>query len=84
MKRQTRARYRYIKAPKEIGKAIEKAEIMRDFLPAPDQFIMKEDTVKVTLTLSKNSVEFFKKKAEEKGVTYQTLIKGILDSYAQH
>lgn len=84
MKRQTRSRYRYIKAPKEIGEAIEKAEIIRDFLPDPDQLVLKEDTVKVTLTLSKSSVEFLKKKAKEKGVTYQTLVKRILDSYARH
>ena len=29
------------------------AKIIKDFLPSPDQLILKEDNVKVTLTLSR-------------------------------
>ena len=35
-------------------------EVVRDFLPSPDELVMKDNTVKVTLNLSKSSVEFFK------------------------
>ena len=73
----------YRKAPEEIGEAIEKAEIIRDFLPSPDQLILKEDTVKVTLNLSKDSVAFFKEKAKENRVPYQNMIKAILDLYTE-
>lgn len=79
MKRQTV----YRKAPKEIGEAIEKAEIVQDFLPGPDRLVLKEDTVKVTLNLSKNSVTFFKQKAKENRVPYQSMIKAVLDLYTE-
>ena len=35
-------------------------EVIRDFLPDPSELVYKEDTVKVTLGLSRRSVDFFK------------------------
>jgi len=35
-------------------------KIVKDFLPPPEQLVFKEETVKVTLHLSKASVDFFK------------------------
>lgn len=67
----------------EISEAIRKAEIIQDFLPGPDQLILKEDTVKVTLNLSRNSVLFFKRKGKENRVPYQAMIKAILDLYTE-
>jgi len=80
MKKQTG----YCRAPKAIGEAIKEAEIIKDFLPDPDELVMREDIVKVTLNLSRDSVEFLKKKAQEKGVSYQHMIKKILDVYTEH
>ena len=59
------------------------SEIVEDFLPAPDKLVFKEQTVKVTLALSRRSIEFFKAKAREYNVPYQTMIKRIVDLYAQ-
>jgi hypothetical protein len=42
---------------------IGKVKIIKDFLPAPEDLVLKEETVKVTLSLSKESVEFFKNTA---------------------
>ena len=39
---------------------IGKIEIVNDFLPKPEDLVFKEDTMKITLNLSKSSVEFFK------------------------
>jgi len=36
------------------------AKVVRDFLPPPDQLAFREEGVKVTLALSKKSVDFFK------------------------
>ena len=36
---------------------------VRDFLPPPDKLVLKEDRVKVTISLSKNSVDFFETRA---------------------
>jgi hypothetical protein len=39
-------------------------EVIADFLPSPEELAFKEETVKITIALSKSSVDFFKKKAE--------------------
>lgn len=64
----------------ELGKI----EAVKDFLPKPDELIFKEDNVKVTLNLSKTSVEFFKKIAKERGSQYQKVIRNLLDRYTSH
>ena len=73
----------YENAPADIVDAIEQAEVIPDFLPPPDQLVLKEETVRVTLNLNKKSVEFFKLKARENGVPYQRMIRRVLDSYAE-
>ena len=40
-------------------------EIVRDFLPAPEELIFKEDNIKVTIGLSECSVDFFKAVAKK-------------------
>lgn len=60
------------------------AEVIQDFLPSPDELVLKEENVKVTLTLSKRSVEFFKSQASDKSIGYQTMIRALLDQYANH
>jgi len=60
---------------------IDEVEVLDDFLPSPDELAFKEDTVKVTITLSKSSVEFFKAKADEHDTAYQKMIRRLLDSY---
>jgi predicted DNA binding CopG/RHH family protein len=61
----------------EIGKV----EVVKDFLPKPEDLVFREDMVKVTLNLSKSSVEFFKELAEEHGTQYQKVIRNLLDRY---
>ena len=60
---------------------IEEVEIVDDFLPSPEELAFKEDTVKVTIALSKSSIEFFKEKADEHHTAYQKMIRRLLDSY---
>ena len=62
---------------------IGKVTRVEDFLPPPSQLIPKEETVKVTLTLSKASVEFFKSEAEKNNVSYQRMIRTLVDKYVQ-
>ena len=59
-------------------------EVIDDILPSPDKLAFKEDTVKVTITLSKDSVDFFKKHAKKYNARYQTMIRKVLDRYVQH
>jgi predicted DNA binding CopG/RHH family protein len=75
---------RYRTAPEDISNAIKVSEIIEDFLPAPEKLVKKEDNVKITILLSKNSITFFKEKAKRIGVPYQTMIKTVLDKYSSH
>ena len=61
---------------------IDEVEIVSDFLPPPNELVLREDTVKVTLTLSKSSVDFFKEEAAKHRVPYQKMIRRLLDEYA--
>jgi hypothetical protein len=53
-----------------------------DFLPPPEDLVLTEDTVKVTLSLTKSSVEFFKKQAKRHRTQYQKMIRELVDRYA--
>ena len=48
-----------------------KLRVIRDFLPPPENLIFKEEPIKVTMTLSKSSVRFFKKAARKYHAPYQ-------------
>ncbi len=58
-------------------------EVIPDFLPPPDRLVLKEETVKVTISLSRPSVEFFKKRARAQRTPYQRMIRRVLDLYAE-
>ncbi|CCD29376.1 conserved hypothetical protein [Candidatus Glomeribacter gigasporarum BEG34] len=61
-----------------------KLAVVPDFLPAPEALILKEEAVKVTLSLSKKSVDFFKETANKHHTGYQKMIRNLLDQYAEH
>jgi len=56
-------------------------KIIDDFLPPPDQLVLKEEGVKVTLSLSKRSIDFFKAHAAASNVPYQRMIRSLVDGY---
>lgn len=72
------------KKPKYSDEPIGKIKIIEDFLPPPNKLVLKEESVKVTLSLSKESLEFFKEIAEKQHVGYQRMIRSLLDKYAAH
>jgi len=74
---------KYTDTPHEIEEAIKQSEIIEDFLPHPDKLVFKEDNVKVTLELSRNSVNRFKRYAKKKGFKYQRMIRNLVDEYAK-
>lgn len=59
-------------------------KIVKDFLPSPEELVFKDDNVKVTISLSKSSIEFFKKQAKKHHTQYQKMIRGLLDYYSEH
>jgi hypothetical protein len=72
------AKIRYTNEP--LGRL----RVVADFLPKPEELILRDEGVKITIALSKRSVEFFKREAERHGTQYQRMIRRLLDAYAQH
>ncbi len=66
---------------KYTNEAFGKLRIIKDFLPSPEKLAFKEEPMKVTMVLSKNSVQFFKKTARKHHTPYQKLIRTLLDTY---
>ena len=56
-------------------------KVVKDFLPPPDQLVLKEENVMVTIALRKSSVEFFKKEAQKHRISYQKMIRRVMDWY---
>ena len=63
----------------EIGRI----KVIDDFLPSPDALVAREDNVKVTLGLSRRSIDFFKREAKARRVPYQRMIRALVDAYAE-
>ena len=61
-----------------------KVKIASDFLPSPEELALKDETVKVTIALSKASIEFFKNEARRYNTQYQKMIRRLLYEYAAH
>lgn len=56
--------------------------VVADFLPSPEELAFREESVKVTISLSRKSVDFFKGEAAKHHTQYQRMIRQLLDSYA--
>jgi len=70
------------KRKKLSDEPIGRVKIVKDFLPPPEKLLVKSKPVKVTITLSQDSVDFFKQIAHKEHVPYQKLIRALLDRYA--
>ena len=72
------------RTPKYTDVPLGRIQIIPNFLPPPDQLVLKEDGVKITIFLSQKSVDFFKSYAKKAKVPYQRMIRRLLDEYAGH
>jgi hypothetical protein len=59
-------------------------KIVPDFLPGPEDLVFRDEGVKVTIALTKRSVDFFKDEARKRNTQYQRMIRRLLDAYAEH
>ena len=66
---------------KYTNEPIGEYRVVPDFLPPPDQLAFRDEGVKVTIALSKRSVEFFKSHAAKNQTQYQRMIRQLLDAY---
>lgn len=55
---------------------------IKDFLPPPAELAVPEETEKITISLNKSSIEFFKRQAQQHNTKYQRMIRELVDKYA--
>ena len=74
---------KYMKSKlKYSDEPIGKLRVVEDFLPPPEDLVFKEENVKVTMSLSRASVNFFKNEAKKNHTSYQLMIRKLVDIYA--
>lgn len=66
---------------KYTNEPIGNPKVVRDFLPSPEELAFREEDVKITIVLSKKSVDFFKTEAAKSDTQYQRMIRRLLDAY---
>lgn len=71
-----KTKIKYTKEPIE-------AKVIVDFLPPPEELAFREEGVKVTIALSKKSVDFFKSEASKHHTQYQRMIRKLIDTYVE-
>lgn len=59
-------------------------KIVTDFLPSPEELSLKNENTKVTISLSSESVDYFKNVAKQHQMQYQKIIRQLLDEYVAH
>lgn len=64
-----------------VDEPIGTPRVIRDFLPSPKELAFREDDIKITITLSRKAVEFFKAEAARNDTQYQRMIRRLLDAY---
>jgi predicted DNA binding CopG/RHH family protein len=64
--------------------SIEDYKIVADFLPSPKELKLKNDSTKVTISLSTESIAYFKSEAKKNHMQYQKMIRQLLDEYVSH
>ena len=55
-----------------------------DFLPSPEELKLKSETTKITISLSSESLAYFKEVAKANHTQYQKMIRQLLDDYVAH
>lgn len=56
-------------------------KLVTDFLPSPEELALRKENTKVTISLSSESVTYFKEVAKKHHLQYQKIIRELLDEY---
>jgi uncharacterized protein (DUF4415 family) len=76
------SKVRYTDAPDDINEALDHAVVIEDFLPSPEEFILRAKKEKITISIDKHSLDLYKAYAKKHDAKYQTMINDVLGSYA--
>jgi predicted DNA binding CopG/RHH family protein len=80
-----------VKVKKLMSKQIQYSEepmndikLVTDFLPSPSELALKSQNTKITISLSSDSIAYFKETAKKHHMQYQKIIRELLDEYVSH
>lgn len=72
----------YTDAPDDVRESLENPIFVNDLLPSPEAFVRKAKKEKITIAIDRDSLELYKRYASKHHAKYQTMINGVLSSYA--
>ena len=72
----------YTNAPDDVRESLEDPIFVDDFLPSPEEFVRKTKKEKITIAVDKDSLDLYKSYANKHNAKYQSMINGVLSSYA--
>ncbi len=72
------------KAIQYSDEALGDIKLVADFLPSPEELALKKQNTKITISLSSESVAYFKNSAKKHHMQYQKMIRQLLDEYVAH
>jgi len=55
--------------------------IVPDFMSSPEELELRSEQTKITITLSTESIAYFKEAAKKNHMQYQRMIRQLLDEY---
>ena len=58
-------------------------KLIPDFLPSPSELAARNKNTKVTISLSTESILYFKEAAKKHHMQYQKMIRQLLDEYVK-
>lgn len=67
----------------EYNGSFGKMKLINDFLPTPEQLVFKESPKmeKITISINKSTIAFFKDEADRLNTSYQRMIRNLLNQY---
>ena len=77
---------KYTDAPQDVQQSLDRAVIIPNFAPTPEEvrkFAEGREKKSISIYLSVETIEKFKKAAAQSGGRYQTMISDVLDTYTQ-
>ena len=73
---------KYTNAPADVEQSLDNAITIDDFLPSPEKLVRKTEKEKITIAIDKHNLDLYKQYAKKHNAKYQTMINGVLGSYA--
>ena len=57
---------------------------VENFLPSPEELVLKKPTHMISIRLDTESIQFFKREAKRLNTSYQGMIRTLIQKYVTH